>query len=551
LKTLTSLLVSAICLYACNKPHNVGSAAASPDIKKAEAYLDQQNDSAYYYFNKVISHPKDSLEIAMAYVGMGVMQSNAGDYFGGQETLLMSLRYLDERNDSDLYCLSSVYNELGNTNVSLKNYPSAIEYYDLAIRYAQEDDYKQVFLNNKAVAYEKMHAFAQAVAIYDTIIIKSKNDSTEYARVLSNRAHTRWQQDPDYDATPELLTALFIRIKQKDYWGQNASFAHLADYYTHTHPDSALFYANKMYATAQYLNSPDDEVEALQKLIALTSPQHIKQYFARYQYLNDSLQTARSTARNQFALIRYNVEKNKLENLKLQKENADKKLQIILQLIIIGGVLAALIFLMFWYKKRKQQMALKAENTIREHKLKTSAKVHDVVANGLYRLITQIDHASAIDKESLVHDLDVMYEQSRDISYEHPIANDYQDYDKQISSLLSSFDSLATRVLIAGNNKKLWEQVNSRVKKEVKFILEELMINMKKHSQASAVAVKFEQQDDRIRIQYTDNGIGLPPKFSFGNGLTSTGNRIHKIDGDITFTNTETGLKIQFSFPIA
>lgn len=507
-----------------------------------------RNDSAFYYYNKVVSNSRDSLQIAMAYNNMAAMQSDAGDYFGSQENLLMSLRYLDEQKEKDLYCLSSDYNELGGISLNLKNYDAAVDYYDRAIKFAQNDEYKLIFSNNKAVVYQKKRDFTKAIAIYNDIIDKSKKDEKAYARVLSNRAKTRWLQDSGYQAAPELLTALQIRINQKDDWGQNASYAHLADYYSHSHPDSALIFADKMYAIARYLNSPDDEMEALQKLILLGLPQNIRQYFARYQYLSDSVQTARNNAKNQFALIRYDAEKNKVENLKLQKENADKKIQIIKQRGVLYSVILAMLLGVFitiiWYRKRKQSI-------IREQKLKASQKVHDVVANGLYRIMVEIEHQDTnMEKNVLLDKIEDMYERSRDISYDQPEAND-GDFDAEIAQLLKGFNTAATRVVSVGNDKGLWEKVGSYTKREVKYILQELMINMKKHSNASNVAIKFEQSGNQVKMQYIDNGVGLPSAYSLGNGLTNTGNRIKNINGEITFeTNPKEGLKIQVSFPI-
>jgi len=547
LKTPLLLLVLSASLFACNRKEPPITIEKSPDYKKAEAFLNIKNDSAFYYFNKVVSESRDSLQIAMAYNNMAAMQSDAGDYFGSQEYLLLSLGYLDEQKKKDLYCLSSDYNELGVTSLNLKNYEAAIDYCNRAIKFAQDSSYKLIFLNTKAVVCKKMRDFPQALAIYDTIMDKSKNDKKTYARILSNRANTKWLQDATYQAAPELLTALQIRINEKDDWGQNASYAHLADYYSHSRPDSALLYAGKMYAMARYLNSAGDEMEALQKLILLGPPQHVQEYFARYTYLNDSIQTARNTAKNQFALIRYDAEKNKVENLQLQKENADKKVQIIQQramiisavILMFAGVFTGII----WYRKRKQRI-------IREQKLKTSQKVHDVVANGLYQIMAAIEHQDDINKEVLLDKIEDMYERSRDISYDQPENHD-GDFHAEITELLKSFNTAATRVASVGNDKSLWEKMEPNTKKEMKYILQELMINMKKHSHATNVVIKFEQSDNQMKMLYTDDGVGLPPVYSFGNGLTNTGNRIKNINGHITFDTNTKGLKIQVSFPIA
>ncbi len=542
--------------YACREqPRTIPEITTTPDYKKGVSFLNSQNDSAFYYFNKVANGSKDSLQIAMAYSNMAVIQSDAGDYFGSQESLLQSLKYLDEQKEKDHNCLLSDYNELGSSSLNLKNYDAAIAYYDLALKFARDEAYKTIALNNKAVAYQKKGQYTQAIAIYRAVIDKSKKNKKEYARILSNLAKVQWLQDTSYYAAPGLLQALQIRKEIKDDWGLNASYAHLSDYYASSQPDSALLYAIKMYTIAQQLNSPDDELEALQKLLILSPSKYLKQYFIRYQNLNDSVQTARNTAKNQFALIRYDAEKNKSDNLRLQKDNTEKRIQILKQRIIILGIcciiIACAVIVVIWYRKRKQQMLWESQNAIRENQLKTSQKVHDVVANGLYRIIAEIEHGDTIEKEQLLDKMEVLYDQSRDISYETP-ARIHTDFGETIAALLAAFATSSTKILVVGNHKVPWSDVQNRAKKELEHILQELMVNMKKHSGAQNVVVKFEQQGNVLKVLYTDDGVGLPPTFQYGNGLTNTVSRITGIGGRIIFdTSTITGLKIEIYIPIA
>ncbi len=548
------LLIAILAFNSCQKKEAQVRIIKAPDYQKAESLLYHQNDSAFYYFNKVVTSSKDSFLVALAYNNMAVIQSDAADHFGCQESLSQSLRFLNEQKKRDRSCLASDYNELGLTSINLKNYDAAIPFYDAALKFCDYKDFQLVILNNKALAYQKKGAYREALKIYKAVLAETKKGGIEYARILSNIAKTQWLLRPGYKAAPELLTALAIRIKNKDLAGQNASYAHLADYYAPSKPDSALFYAGKMYATAQQIDNPDDRIEALQKLIRLSPPHPTKHYFLVYQQLSDSLQAARNAAKNQFALIRYEVQKNKSDNLKLQKDNTEKKYQIIRQNIIMGIIIflmiTGIIITMLWYRKRKQRLEMEAQNAIREIQLRTSKKVHDVVANGLYRIITEIEYQD-LDKERLLDNIDILYQQSRDISYEKPQSNDH-DFDQKISGLISSFASAKTKVLVAGNNKQLWKDISAHARYEVEHILQELMVNMAKHSQAATVVIRFEQHEKNINIYYTDDGIGLPAEFKQGNGLTNTGNRIKELNGSISFDgNTEKGLKIRISFPIA
>lgn len=537
------LPVLIVSLIACKNKQGKPTVLRFPGFEKAEAFYDASKyDSAFYYFNLIAINSTDSLQKATALTFMGIIQSFEGDYFGGQESYIRSLSYLDERKDIHPYCFQSNYNNLGNNSLDLKNYKDANGYFDKALFYYTNDSNRLNALNGKAVALQKTGNYKLADSLYETIIDSIKISPMLYARVLSNLTKTRWLENPHYPAAPDFLQALSIRESIKDNWGLNASYAHLSDYYTATRPDSALYYAEKMYANTHQINSPDDELEALSKLINLSSAKHLRQYSLRYQYLNDSVQTARNRAKNQFALVRYEAEKNKADNLQLQKDNALKNNQL---LIGFGLTIAVFTFIMFRNRRRKQQMEAKA----RLQQLKTSQKVHDVVANGLYRIMTELEHKDTIEKELLIDKIEVLYERSRDISYEPP-ETEHHDFQNTISLLLTSFASPTTNVYITGNSQTIWNCISTQAQREVKQVLQELMINMKKHSNAQNVVLKFESQEDTIQIYYKDDGVGLPPSFKYGNGLTNTGNRINGIGGNFTFEPITKGLYIRISIPI-
>lgn len=546
---------------ACAKKAPRHGVVKNPDYKKAESFLDRQsespsyNDSAFYYFNKVVNSSRDSLQIAMAYTNMGTVQSDAGDYFGCQESLLQALKFLHELKKEDRRCLAATYNELGLTSSHLHNYDQALSFYDAALKFSDVKDFKVVILNNKALAYQKKSDYAQALRLYQQILSNTEKNDVEYARVLSNMARTKWLLHPAYKAAPELLIALQLRLENNDLWGQNASYAHLADYYTSSRPDSGLVYARKMYQVACRLLSATDQIEALKKLIQLSPPRDAKRYFVIYQHLDDSIQLARNAAKNQFALIRYEVQKNKADNLRLQRDNTVKKYQIVRQQVFLYCILfvaatgAASSFL--WYRKRKRWLYMQTQATIKEHQLKTSQKVHDVVANGLYRIMTEVEHIEAIDKEQLLDKIEVLYEQSRDISYEKEISPE-ENFHQKVAGLVKSFASEQTKVLVVGNNAELWKNVPLRMISQIEPVLHELMVNMAKHSRASIVAIKFERSKNMMNISYTDNGRGMPVNVPYGNGLRNTGNRIKELNGSISFdAGKEKGLKVQISIPIA
>ncbi|WP_028298946.1 tetratricopeptide repeat protein [Olivibacter sitiensis] len=521
---------------------------------RAFDYLDQGKvDSSFFYFDKakdVFIELRDSLNAANCLIQMAITQTDNSDYFGGIETSIQAKTYLSEHNTEHRTYLKANLNNLGIASFRLGQYEKAIEFYDSAIQFSDDSLDTRIYLNNKARAYQQNGNYDKALAIYRLILRKGSKNQREYARALTNVAAAQWRQKTTFDPRRDLLKALNIRKNENDLWGQNSSYAHLADYYAEKQTDSALFYARQWYEMGQKLNSADDQIGALQFLIKLSPPDSVKSYFDTYQQLSDSVQLARSAAKNQFALIRYEVEKNKADNLRLQNEVNKQRIRVTM---VIALTLLASVSGFYWYKRRKQRLEVEAQNRIKEHKLKTSKKVHDVVANGLYQVMSEIEYKEDINREDILDRLEYMYEKSRDISYEQEgLPSDQPDFGQKIAKLLYSFQSHSREIVPAGNDCQVWGHVPEQTQSEIEHILRELMVNMRKHSRASLVVVKFEQRDGHLYIHYSDNGVGLSETFRYGNGLRNTGNRIESLGGHITFDSEEgKGLKIQISFPLS
>lgn len=543
---LFHLIFCLVLLSSCHEARRNVSAVDWSGYRKAYNWLGKQRDSAFFYFSEVTTNSRDSLPIAMAYANMASIQSDAGDYYGAQESLSLSLKYLDTLDQSNADHLANDYNELGMSSADLKNYDAAVAFYRIALRYTKDSIHRSSTYNNIANAYQEQQKYPDAIPIYEQLLRESDGKSEAYARRLTNLATTRWLADRRYRAAPDLRKALSIREQKNDLWGLNSSYAHLADYYRQSHQDSAKIYAQKMLYIAQKLNSPDDELQALQKLTALAPDKEAKYYFKQYAELNDSVQTARNAAKNQFALIRYQVQKSKTDNLKLQKENSEKRDQM---LGLILSVSVAVIVWLAWYRRRRKRIERETKLRIKENQLKTSKMVHDTVANDIYRIRKKIQYDPQPDKDWLLHSIDEVYQRSRDISYDIVRDND-ENYDERISELLKTFSGEETKVIQVGNGKGFWDKISPQRRFELKYILQELMVNMQKHSKAQNVVIKFEQGENDCKISYFDDGIGLGAGAEPRNGMKNMGNRINEIEGEIIFENgSGGGLSVSISIP--
>ncbi|MCS4304242.1 tetratricopeptide repeat-containing sensor histidine kinase [Chryseobacterium sp. BIGb0232] len=519
---------------------------------KAREFRDKKiSDSAFYYYNLAKDEYlkiNDSIGAAESLINMAIIQTYYGDFYGSIESSSEANTFLkDEKDSITRRDLSSSYNNMGIASAFLYNQDSAITFYQYALKYNDDDDKKYIYYNNlgNALISQKNFKLAQKYLNYAVL---SKNHENR-ARAINNLARAKFTADNNYNPLPEYYAALEIREKDNNLDGLNSSYGTLADYFFSKDKEKSLIYAKKMLQTATTINNPEDQLQALQKIIIIDKNNYNK-YFEKFQSINDSIQISRNKAKNQFAYFRYGLEKEKAENQTLKYQKAEKEVQLLQRNIGLGALSLLLIGGFVYYKRRKKRLQRENELKIKENELKMSKKVHDVVANGIYQVMTKIENQENFNKDKALDELEFVYEKSRDISYEKTDIGDTVEFAEKIFNLISSFTSDHVKPFLTGNSQNLWDDVSGAVQSEIFQIIRELLVNMKKHSQASLVVFKFERKNNLIHIQYKDNGIGIPENIIHGKGLSNTVSRIEKIEGTIIFDNkTEKGLKINISFP--
>ncbi|MDQ1098304.1 MULTISPECIES: ATP-binding protein [Chryseobacterium] len=540
-----------IILFSCknkNKPINIID--NNINYKKAKVFRDAKiSDSAFYYFNIAKNEylkNNDSLGVAKSLVNMAMIQTRKEDFFGGIESSLEANRYLKKDNDSTVRSTLAInYNNIAIDFNYLKNYKNAFEYFNQALKFTDNHDAKYLFYNNIGDVLINEGELELAKNYLRKAILST--DQSYYAMALNNLTKAEYLSNPSYDPVPNLLKALTIRQNENDSLGQSSSYSTIADYYYDKNKALSLKYAKMMLQKCIQNKSANDQLEALQKIIKLDPKNYLKN-FSQFKELDDSLQLERNRAKNQFAFIRYDLEGKNAENeiLKTAKVEDENKL---LQLsIITSAIVFALIITNVWYRKRQIRLKQEKELEVKNTQLRLSKKVHDVVANGIYQVMTKIENQEHFDRDTALDELEFVYEKSRDISYDK--ADEEQEFSKKISELIASFNNDTVKTFTAGNNPALWETISPLVKDEVFQIIRELMVNMKKHSQASHVAFRFERTETSVEIQYKDNGIGIPGDLIYKNGLRNAESRMAAIGGAIIFdTEIEKGLKVNLSVP--
>jgi len=493
----------------------------------------------------------DTVNAGRRTVEMASAQSQMTDYTGAQQTATEALEYLEE-DDSEY--LSSIYNTIATTYRSQGLYNDAANEWRNALKYASTTRDSLSNLNNIALTLQDEKKYGEAIKIFEYIVKTSnRTDVKSNARFIDNLAYTKWLQDSSALVRDELLSAKEIRRKENDQNGLLASYDHLSDYFRNKNTNLSKIYADSLLITAINTGSKTAQLNAMQKLIQLSPAKNLKGLSNRYIQLNDSIRSENIRAKNFFAKIRYDEEQKQQEINDLEVQSALQKLetkQIQNQMIILslGGLLVLVsggfgfYYLRQKHKKEKIREAHRTESRI-------SKKIHDELANDVYNVMSSMQ---TIAPNTMMDKLEHIYNRTRNISRENSSIPTGTNYLPHLLSTLSSTVPDEARLILRGENNINWSSLASEKKIILYRVLQEIMINMKKHSNARLVAVIFSEEKNYLNINYSDNGMGASlQNLKTGNGILNMENRILSINGKLNFeTEQGKGLKILIQVPL-
>jgi signal transduction histidine kinase len=154
------------------------------------------------------------------------------------------------------------------------------------------------------------------------------------------------------------------------------------------------------------------------------------------------------------------------------------------------------------------------------------------------------------NKEQLLVNLDAIYNRTRNISGENSDIDTGDKFEVNLKAMLSNYAGDAINIIVKDNHDINWLKIQPEKKIAVYRVLQELMVNMKKHSQCDYVIIGFEVLEKYIQISYADNGIGFNKTINHKNGLQNIENRIIAIKGTFTFdSELNKGVKAKILFP--
>ncbi len=269
--------------------------------------------------------------------------------------------------------------------------------------------------------------------------------------------------------------------------------------------------------------------------------------------MNDSLKDASLTTRYRFAKIRFDEERKQQQIALLEAENTTMSLKAekfktgttisSLSALLVLITAAALLYTVRQRSKREKIKQIYLTES------RISKRIHDEIANDIYNVMSTLEpagHTPVVDK------LEKIYLRTRDISRENSEIDTRENYLKGLLSLLGSTTPPNTRLVIRGAENINWGKLKNEKKIVLYRVLQELMVNMKKHSEASLVALVFSSERNKIKVNYSDNGTGANQnQLQNGNGIKNLQNRLQTVDGNIIFDTQGKGLKAEITLPVS
>jgi len=428
----------------------------------------------------------------------------------------------------------SFYNLLGMLYYEQQNKKKSLSLYNKVLELSVNAKDSAIVYNNISNTYKKHNDFNEAKQslskAYD--LTKRIDDTLTIALVMDNLGFINSKLSNTDEGLRLMKQALKMRSFVKDTVSKYKSYTHLAQYYFNTGNSSlAKENALKAFEIAEKIKSASYRQDALGLLITLSEDPYVTQY----KKVNDSINKAEKETKNKFALLKYdysNFEKKLL--LSQLQEQKQKSKTVIASLVAIGVVLLSLILYVFLKAKHNKDKLLQVVET----ESRISNQVHDEIANEVFQVMIKFDNQEENSQKSkLIKELNNLYYKARDISKQHSVIDVKNSFEDSLIELMNSYNDTDTNVIIKGVKDIVWKGYSEINKITVYKVLQELLINMKKHSKASLVVVSFLETKGKLEIKYSDNGVGCTIKK--GNGLENTENRIQAINGTITFESKE------------
>ncbi|MDM1514398.1 tetratricopeptide repeat-containing sensor histidine kinase [Myroides odoratimimus] len=561
------IIILSFLVCSCNKSDDTKVI----DLKKLDsAYHYQQKADSLYHLNQLDSafnnylksnqlfkHLAKTESITYNNLRISTIYLIAGDPNSAQEILVNEI---SQTNNISPTFKNYIYSILATCYSELIDYDLSNKYAYKSLRISNISvEAKAIINNNIASNYISLKEYTKAIDILQDILSSNvfKEMPLEQARCLNNLGKALYLQDKS-QGLKELEEALAIRLNDINQNDIYRSYINLAEYYTlNKDYHSAHDYALKAYEITTTNKNKKDKLQALEYLIKSSTDSPSK-YYADYIDLSKEIATETQQAKNQFAKIRYDFEQHEQENIKLKLDlqhselvsaRSKNALYVSLLCLLAGGVITSFIYRRIKHRHRLDKIQ---QSYLTETKI--AKKIHDELANDVFNALTYTQNFNLQTPETknhLLSDLESIYKKARNISLQHSSIATDKTFVTHLTNLFNEYTTANCQIIISGLDNFDFSLLDKNQKITIYRVIQELLVNMKKHSMATIVVFKFSEDKKHFKIFYSDNGVGIIQEdIKSKNGLSNVENRITNIGGTFIFDSTnKLGVKYNIQLP--
>ena len=542
-------------------------------------FFASQLDSAAYYFQNtksLLQKLKDDKRIAVVNISLGAIQLRQGDYNKTITTLTESARFFETTNDS--LNAAKCYSNIASAFAELELFPKAIEYSEKALNIFEtlnQTQFRLITLPNLATQYYKNGDTLKAID-YNAKAEKlatSIGDNRSLSIIYNNLGDLYLNKDSE-KAKQYLEKTLALKNELNLKSGIEVAQSNLG--YIHLkHGD---------YKTAiSYFNEAEQKIKGKQLVFVynnlLEAHKGLGQinkalyYAEKSNRLSDSILNSESQKNFMEIQTKYETEKKENEILQLKTENLEanykRKQNRNLLIATLTALVLTLLLIYFLQKNAKRKRIIMEQNlTIQEQdfnqllrsqelegidaildaqeqeRSKMAADLHDNLGSKVATLKLYLESYDDKDDFSVFYDklkklMNDTYNEIRSISknknFGAEISKGLIPSTKVVANQISDSKKIDIRV----NNIDVRKRIENTLEIQIFRIIQELLTNIIKHSNASEAIVQFSEQDNILTIMVEDNGKGFNLNTSkSGIGLINIEKRMEKIDGELVIDSS-------------
>ncbi|MFY0605705.1 MAG: sensor histidine kinase [Cyclobacteriaceae bacterium] len=528
----------------------------------------------------------DTTIMARAYLNLG----STADAAGLKDSAIVNYVQAVEmfQSISDSINAAYVYINIGLVFKSLKNYDKALYYYHTAYQdlVALGDDFGQTTIaTNLGSLYMDLNdldsARLYAQKGYDGYKSMGYHVYTVYPLEVLAQAYAGLGA---YDLAEKLFAeGLQIATSNKM---EEESFTLCIGMarvlLTQEKMEEAIDYGSRCLQKAQQTQSLEDLADANQfmylTLKKAGSTDQALQYLETFRTYKDSLDNtekveaiAEIETKYQTAQKEQEIANQKLELAIKESELGAKRIQIIG--LVAGMIIIMLSALMYYnHHKAKQRQILQAavlsekergfESVItatEEERQRISKDLHDGIGQQLSALKMALANVSSkISDEDQREDLELITEQfSKSADEVRQISHQMMPRTLLENGLVEAMDDLLkssfqfSKISYSFEHHKVSERFSQRIEISLYRVLQELVNNIIKHSEATEVSVQLIRNKNKLVLFVEDNGKGIKEEAGKGHGLLNIKSRLDMVKGSVNYEpSMSSGTSATISIPL-